>query len=70
MLSKPLVTAALIFQIIGLIWDLYHHLTDSGGIGEFFAAAHWPIFLGFVVLLIAVAQAYQKPKEPNQDKSV
>jgi uncharacterized membrane protein len=65
MLSKPLVITALIFQIIGIIWDAYYHFTDPGGIGEFFAAAHWPIFLGFVLLLVAVFQSFPKKKKPE-----
>jgi hypothetical protein len=67
MLSKPLVYSALSFQIIGLIWDSYYHFTAAGGLGEFFAAAHWPIFLGFVLLLVAVLQSFPKKKEPNKD---
>ncbi|OGE80699.1 MAG: hypothetical protein A3H72_02180 [Candidatus Doudnabacteria bacterium RIFCSPLOWO2_02_FULL_48_8] len=67
MLSKPLIYTVLVFQIIGLVWDAFYHFTDPGGIGEFFAAAHWPVFLGFVILLIAVLQSFPKKKEPNED---
>ena len=67
MLSKPLVIAALVFQIIGIVWDFYFHSTN-GGLDEFFAQAHWPIFLGFVLLLVAVVQSFPKKKEENPNK--
>lgn len=64
-MSKPLITAALIFQIIGIVWDFFYHV-NTGGIGEFFAAAHWPIFLGFALLLVAVIQSFSKKQEPPE----
>lgn len=65
MLSKPLVISALVFQIIGLVWDGYYHFTNTRGIGEFFAAAHWPIFLGFALLVVAVLQSFPKKQKPE-----
>lgn len=68
MISKPLVYTAVSFQIIGLVWDALYHFTDPRGLGEFFAAAHWPLFLGFVVLLIAVLQSFpKKEKSPKNE---
>jgi hypothetical protein len=71
MLSKNLVISGVIFQIIGIAWDAYYHFTDPGGIGEFLAAAHWPIFLGFALVLVAVLQSFpkkeKKPEEPNKN---
>lgn len=70
MISKPLVLTALAFQIIGMIWDAIYHFTDPDGIGEFFGAAHWPLFLGFVLLLVAVIQSYpRKPKPENKSEN-
>jgi hypothetical protein len=62
MLSKPLVFTALVFQAIGIVWDFVFH-SQRGELGDFFAQQHWPIFLGFVLLIVAVAQAWPKKKE-------
>ncbi|MBI2607429.1 MAG: hypothetical protein HYW51_01235 [Candidatus Doudnabacteria bacterium] len=79
MLSKPLVFTALLFQIIGLVWDLVVHF-QAGRLSEFFEAPHWPIFLGFVLLLVAVLQSGntsqrnieketdQEPTPPNPEE--
>lgn len=64
MLSKGLILTALVFQIIGIIWDFVYHM-QKGGMGEFFAAAHWPIFLGLALLLVAVIQSFPKKKDKN-----
>ncbi|MBI4049437.1 MAG: hypothetical protein HY395_01300 [Candidatus Doudnabacteria bacterium] len=63
MLSRPLVYTALSFQIIGLVWDLILHWQEKA-LGEFFDAPHWPIFVGFILLLITVLQAW--PKKNNR----
>lgn len=70
MLSKALIIIALIFQIIGLIWGFIVHWQTST-LNDFFAAPQWPIFLGFVLLTVAVTQSFnstfqknEKPKEP------
>lgn len=70
MLSKSLVITALVFQVIGLVWDFVYHIqTDT--INIFFEQAHWPIFIGFILLLVAVLQALPKKKitdqSPNKD---
>jgi hypothetical protein len=71
MLSKPLVFTALLFQIAGIVWDFVFHF-QQGDLGNFFAQQHWPIFLGFVLLLVAVIQSFQKkisePKEKQPEK--
>ncbi|MBI4363414.1 MAG: hypothetical protein HY545_01035 [Candidatus Doudnabacteria bacterium] len=65
-MSKPLINTALAFQIVGIVWDFFYHV-NNGGLQDFFAAAHWPIFLGFVLLIVAVLQSRQgkKKEEPN-----
>jgi len=69
MLSKNLVIAGVVFQIAGIIWDFIFHVR-TGGVGEFFETAHWPIFLGFVLILVAVLQSFpRKPKEPEPNKN-
>lgn len=66
-MSKPLIYSALVFQAIGLVWDFVSHL-QSGGVSVFFETPHWPIFLGFILLLVAVLQSLPKKKEnPNKD---
>jgi hypothetical protein len=56
MLSKPLVITALIFQIIGVVWGLIVGFQNET-LDEFFAAPMWPIYLGFVLLIVAVLQS-------------
>ena len=66
MLSKPLIYIGIAFQVVGIVWDFVYHVTDEGGLGDFLAAAHWPIFLGFVLILVAVLQSF--PKNRKEDK--
>jgi uncharacterized membrane protein len=63
MLSKPLIIVGLIFQIIGFVWGLINGFQNKS-LGQFFSAPNWPIFLGIVILIIAVAQAVGKKSDP------
>lgn len=66
-MSRSLIYTALAFQIIGLIWDFVFHI-QAKTVNVFFETAHWPIFLGFVLLLVAVLQSWSKKKEnPDQN---
>ena len=66
-MSKSLVYTALGFQIVGVIWDFVYHI-QTKSVNVFFETPHWPIFLGFVLLLVAVLQSWPKKKEdPKKD---
>ncbi|MDP4001332.1 MAG: hypothetical protein Q8P83_03765 [bacterium] len=82
MLSKPLVFTALLFQVIGVVWGLVAGF-QAETLNQFFAAPNWPIFLGFVLLIVAVLQSKnsgkvdvetepepspEPPEDPNQNQ--
>lgn len=64
-LSKPLVITGVVFQLIGIVWGLVVNW-QSNTLESFFGQTNWPIFLGFVVMLIAVLQA--RPDRGEQAK--
>jgi len=66
MLSKPLIITALVFQVVGMVWDFIFHV-QNGGLNTFFEAPHWPIFVGVILLLVAVLQS-RVPKEVDSNK--
>jgi hypothetical protein len=76
-MSKSIVLIAVIFQIIGVVWNLVYGFQNKT-LGRFFDAPNWPIFLGLALLIVVVAQAYnkkeivipeiKKPLDPNMPK--
>jgi hypothetical protein len=61
MLSKPLIITALLFQIAGVVWGLVLAF-QSKTLDLFFSAEKWPIYVGFVLLLVAILQSKSMKK--------
>jgi hypothetical protein len=63
-MSKPLVIIASAFQVIGIVWGIIDAFQNNT-LKSFFAGPNWPIYLGFVLLLVAVIQSFAKDKKPE-----
>lgn len=58
-MSKLIVLVAVIFQVIGVVWNLVYGFQNKT-LGRFFDAPNWPIFLGLALLIVVIAQGYSK----------
>ncbi|MGE5393029.1 MAG: hypothetical protein ACM3NH_04780 [Candidatus Saccharibacteria bacterium] len=62
-LSKPLIITGLLFQLIGIVWSFVAGW-QSSTLKSFFGETNWPVYLGFILMLVAVIQAWPKKDRP------
>jgi uncharacterized membrane protein len=52
-MNRILVYLALAFDTIGIVWGIIVNFQNHT-LGQFFGQTQWPIFIGFILLIIAV----------------
>lgn len=60
-MNRFLVVLALLFEVVAVAWGFVFHL-QAHTLNQFFEQPQWPMFIGIILLLVAVFNGLLRPR--------